>query len=110
MSTSNTNFTYNEFLAFVLVFVAEMNYPLSAEELLYIKQKTGVSDMDAIKQKVDAITDAEGLDLIDEYRKKYLINAVEEEKMKTDLENLLKTNGVHSQLEKVAAHMIEKLL
>ena len=110
MPTVNSNWSYNEFLAFVLVFGAEMNYPLSKEELEFIRSKSNIADINEIKAKVDEITDAEGLEIIDSYRAKYLNSKEQVVKAKQDLEELLKTDGKHSQLEKVAVHLIEKLL
>ena len=110
MENTNQNWSYNEFLAFLLVFGAQMSLSLSAEELAYIQAKTGITDIAAIKAKVDSISDMEGLEIIEEYREQYINTKEDEIKAKRDLEALLQTGGLHSQLEKVAVHMIEKLL
>ncbi len=110
MSAEKTDWSYNEFLAFLMIYGAEMNYRLSPEELAFIKTKTGVADIDAIKRKVDHISDALALEQIDNYKKKYLVSPESQTKAKRDLEDLLKTPGMHSQLEKVVVHLIEKLI
>src|SRR5688572_27953593 len=104
------NWTYNEFLAFLFVYAAEMNTKLSEEELEFIKARTHIVNVDAIKETVDSFSDAEVLELIDSYRKKYLDTNEKKEKARSDLENLLKTPGEHSQLEKVAVHILEKII
>lgn len=104
------NWTYNEFLAFVLVFGAEMNVPLSPEELAFIQEHTQITDIAKIKAKVDSVSDVEGIEVIDHYRKKYLTNTEAAEKAKRDLEGLLHTPGKHSPFEKAAVHVISKLL
>lgn len=110
MELNPQNWTYNEFLAFVMVYGAEMNYNLSPEELEFIKQKTEISDINKVKAKVDSINDAEALDLIDEYRKHHLNDADKVTKVRRDLEALLHSGGTHSQLEGVAIHILERLL
>ena len=59
MNMDKPTWTYNEFLAFLLIYGAEMNYKLSTEELDFIKAKTGIQDVAAIKAKVNGMSDAE---------------------------------------------------
>ena len=110
MSINNSNWTYNEFLAFLLVYAAEMNYPLSINELEFIRATTKIEDIEKIKSTVDSVSDVEAIDIVEDYRKKYLNSSEQEERAKADLENLLKTPGIHSQLEKAGVHILEKIL
>ncbi len=110
MSAEKTDWSYNEFLAFLMIYGAEMNYKLSQPELDFIKAKTGVEDIDAIKRKVDHISDALALEQIDNFKKQYLTTPESRVKAKSDIEELLKAPGGHSQFEKAAVHLIEKLL
>lgn len=110
MKIDDSNWTYNEFLAFILVFGAEMNAPLTNEELDYIKLRTQIADIQKIKAKVDSVNDVEGLEVIEHYREKYLNTKDDEDKARKNLEDMLKTDGNHSQLEKIAVHLIEKLI
>ncbi len=110
MQTNYTGWSYNEFLAFLFVYAAEMNSPLTPEELQFIKSRTQIEDIEKIRNTVDSINDAEGIELIGTYRQKYLNTPEKKEKARTDLENLLKTPGKHSQLETAAVHILEKLI
>jgi hypothetical protein len=110
MEVENTLWTYNEFLAFLLVYGAQLDADLPEDELEFIRKRTGISAIDMIKAKVDSLSDIEALDIIEDYRKIYLDTAAKKEKARHDLEGLLKTEGEHSQLEKAAVHMIEKLI
>jgi hypothetical protein len=110
MEMENTSWSYNEFLAFLLVYGAQLDADLPEEELEFIKRRTGIHAIDKIKEKVDSLSDMEALDIIEDYRKIYLDSDEKKEKAKRDLEGLLKTEGDHSQLEKAAVHMIEKLI
>ena len=87
-----------------------MNYHLSHEELEFIKHRTGIHDIGKIKKIVDDMKDVEAIELIDTYKKKYLPSTDTKLKLRHDLDDLLKAPGVHSQLEKVAVHLLEKLI
>jgi len=110
MTVDSSNWTYNEFLAFLLIYAAEMNYPLSKEELQFIQNRTQIGSTEKIKSAVDSLSDIAALDVIEEYRNKFLNSPDKEQQAKTDLENLLKTPGLHSQLEKAAVHILEKII
>lgn len=107
---NDSNWSYNEFLAFLLVYGAEMNSPLSKEELAFIQQRTQITDIGKIKSKVDSVSDAEAVDVIDDYRKKFLDTKEKEDRVRKDLEDLLKTTSYHSQLEKTVVHILERLI
>lgn len=109
-TTNHTNWTYNEFLAFLLVYAAEMNYSLTKQELDFIKERTQINDIEKIKATVGSVSDVDAIDIIEDYRKKYLDSVEKKEQTKSDLENLLKTAGTHSQLEKAAVHILERII
>lgn len=106
----STNWNYNEFLAFLMVYGAEMNQQLTPGELDFIKTRTGIHDIAKIKEKVNSMSDIEGIELIDNYKCKYLSTDESKSKVKSDLEELLKTPGNHTQFEKVVVHLMERLL
>jgi hypothetical protein len=107
---SKPQLSYNEFLAFLMIYAAEMNLELSAEDLAVIREKTGINNIEAIKAKVDELSDIEAIELIDQHREIYLGNKVDEDKVRQDLEALLHTAGTHSQLERAAVHILEKMI
>jgi hypothetical protein len=109
-SLTNSNWSYSEFLAFIMIYGAEMNQHLTQSELDFIKTRTGIQDIAKIKEKVDGMSDAEGIELIDSYKSKYLSTSESKLKVKSDLEALLLTPGNHTQFEKVVVHFMERLL
>ncbi|HWB62191.1 MAG TPA: hypothetical protein VG603_01685 [Chitinophagales bacterium] len=110
MNAETKALSYKEFLAFLMVYVAEMNYSLSAAELGFIKDNTGIPDIEKIKFRVDNISDAEAIDLINEYKAQYLPDEASRAAARNHLEEMLKAPGMHSQLETVVAHMVEKFI
>lgn len=110
MASNNNNWTYNEFLAFLLVYAAGMDSQLTAEELEFIRTRTKIEDIAKIDALVQSVNDVAILDIIEDYRKKYLDTPAREQQAKADLENLLHTPGEHSQFEKAGVHMLEKII
>jgi hypothetical protein len=110
MSYNTSTGSYNEFLAFLMIYGASMNYNLSPEELEFIKTRTHIEDIARIKAKVDSLSDIEAIEEIDKYKKTYLSSPDSITRARRDLEELLRSPGPHSQLEKVVVHLIEKLL
>ena len=110
MNQDNTNWTYREFLAFVLLYAAGMNLELTAGELQFIKDKTGIADIGKIKNKLEVLSDSECIQTIESYKKIYLQTPESELKARRDLEALLNAPGAHSQFEKAAVHILEKLI
>ncbi len=110
MQLEDNSWSYNEFLAFLLVYGAQVSSSLSEEELEFIRERTNIENIGKIKVKVDSVSDVEGIEIIDHYREKFLNTQENKDKVKRDLEGLLNTDGKHSQLEKVAVHILEKLI
>jgi hypothetical protein len=109
-SVDNSNLSYTEFLAFLMIYGAEMNQVLTKDELDFIKTRTGIQDIEKIKARVDGISDAEAIEVIDDYKSKFLPTPESKSKVKNDLEGLLNTPGNHTQFEKAVVHLIERLL
>lgn len=110
MKVDNSNWTYNEFLAFLMVYAAELNMELASEELTFIQSRTGIEDISKIKSVVDNVSDVEAIDIIEDYRKLYLDTPEKEEKVRQDLEDLLKNQNKHTQLENVLVHILERII
>lgn len=110
MTLDNSNWTYNEFLAFLMVYAAEMNLDLSLEELEFIRHRTGIDSITAIKEKVDSVSDAVALDIIDDYRERYLNTPEQKAKVRHDLEDLLKAQTTTNQFEKAVVHILERII
>ncbi len=110
MNIDDKDWTYQEFLAFLMIYAAEMNYDLSAEELEFIQQKTGVANIDKIKSAVHNASDIEAIEVIEDYRKLYLHSSEQEQKVRQDLEDLLKSQTNNSQFENALVHILERII
>jgi transcription antitermination factor NusG len=110
MKLDDSNWTYNEFLAFLMVYAAEMNMELSIEELEFIRSRTGIESITGIKAKVNSVSDAEAIEIVEDYRTRYLETPEQKQKVRHDLEDLLKAQNSPNQLEKVVVHILERII
>lgn len=110
MQIDDSHWSYEEFLAFLLVYGAQMTNDISTEEKAFIKARTGINDIDKIISQVNRVSDIEAIDIISDYRKRYLHTIDKEQKVRHDLEDLLKTTDKPSQLDSAIIHIIEKLV
>lgn len=110
MQQDSNSWSYNEFLAFLLVYGAQLDTSLPQEELDFIKNRTGITDIEKIKKQVASVSDIEALDIIEAYRKKYLDTKEKEDKVRQDLEGLLNSESRYAQLEKAVIHLLERII
>ncbi len=110
MQQDSNSWSYNEFLAFLMVYGAQLDTSLPQEELEFIKTRTGIRDIETIKNQVASVSDIEALDIIESYRKKYLNTKEKSDKAREDLEGLLKTESRYAQLEKAVIHLLERII
>ena len=110
MQVNDSAWTYNEFLAFLLVYGAQMTTTITLEEKAFIQARTGISDIDKIVKQLDDMSDIEAIEVIGDYRQRFLHAEDTKQKVRQDLEDLLKTNDKPSQFDHVIIHIIEKLV
>lgn len=113
MQIDDSKWTYNEFLAFLMLYAAASNMELTNEEIAFIQQRTGIADIERIKNVVDSVPDFEVLDIVEDYRRMYLDTPEKEEKVRQDLEDLLKTQNSYTrfhQLENAIVHILERII
>lgn len=110
MQVNDSAWTYNDFLAFLLVYGAQMTTTITPEEIAFIQARTGATDIDRIIAQVNDMSDVEAIEIIGDYRQRFLQAEDKKEKVRHDLEDLLKSNDKPSQLDNVIIHIIEKLI
>ena len=110
MQVNDSAWTYNDFLAFLLVYGAQMTNTVTPEEIAFIKARTGAADVDGIIAQVNSMSDIEAIEIIGDYRQRFLQAEDKKEKVRHYLEDLLKSNDKPSQLDNVIIHIIEKLI
>ncbi|MFN8275856.1 MAG: hypothetical protein U0T84_00095 [Chitinophagales bacterium] len=104
------HWTYEEFLAFALVYVAELDGQLSSEEIAFVRQRTGLANVRYYDAIVKDLSDSESMEILALFKKRYLADTAAEQRVRTDLEAMFRSGHHHQQFERVALHLIEKLI
>lgn len=104
------HWTYEEFLAFALVYIAELDGQLSSEEIALVRERTGLANVRYYDAIVKELSDSECMEVLALFKKRYLTDAIAEQRVRTDLEAMFRSGHHHQQFEHVALHLIEKLI
>ncbi|MFN8310449.1 MAG: hypothetical protein U0T73_10845 [Chitinophagales bacterium] len=105
-----TEWTYKEFLAYALVYVAELDRKLSDEEIAFVRARTGIDDVLRFDRMIKQHSEGKSMEILSFFRKKYLGNADLEQAVRRDLEAIFDTEHQHQQFEKMALHLLEKII
>ncbi len=103
------NWTYEEFLAFLLMYAAYSDYKIVEEELEAIDIAVGKEHEQRAKKIMDKLNDAERIDLILSFEQKYFPNKEDQEKLFGDMRRIFLADGDFHALEKTTLMYLKKL-
>lgn len=110
MKSTTASWDYQHYFAYALIYIAEMHYNISPAELDFIKNHTGLESVAEIDALVKANSDIESMDILQEFKARFLNTPEKENAVRKDLEALFAVEHHHQQFEKAALHLIEKIL
>ena len=102
--------SYEDFLAFILMYAAYADMELLEEELDLIEQQVGTERMKTAKKVMDKLNDNERIDLILSFREKYFPTKEDHEKLFADMKTIFLADGNYNQLEKMVLMYLKKIL
>jgi len=88
MELQTTNFTYNQFLVFLLLYAASSDYKFTKEEKEFIKLRTGVDDLSDMEEMINNFSDYDIIQTIMGYKDKYFKTDEEKERIFKEMKNL----------------------
>jgi len=103
-------FSYNEFLALILLFVSQSDASIDENEKLLIKRKIGKTTFHHIVPVFEAMSDAEILQIISDYEGIYFPTTDQKQAILKDLSDLFFADGEFSAMEKSVFKMLERIL
>lgn len=106
----NTNWSFNEFLAFLLIYAAHADIEFSNEEKEFIKDIVSKEIFDSICNEFNQLTDFQALDLILNYKDLYCSTQKEKKYLFEKLNDLFHVDGEFTQLEKELLVFLDRLL
>jgi DNA-dependent RNA polymerase auxiliary subunit epsilon len=110
MQSFDTNWSKKEFLAYLLLYVAQSDFVESPEEQALIKTKIGKEKYESIHLELDADNDFQSLQKIVQFVKSNNYSEDEIDKLVEEIMELFKSDGAFTILEKNMLRGLEKLL
>lgn len=106
----NTDFTRQEFLAYVLLFAAHCNHFESDEELNFILSKIDQATFDKIHTEVVVDSKEENIEKIQQYISDNKLNQLEKEALIRDIKEVFFADGSVDTIEKEVFATLKKII
>ena len=102
--------SYEEFLAFVLMYAAYADNEFVEEELDEIIKRVGFEKEEQARKIINKLSDSERIDLILSFREKYFPTEADHEKLYDDMKSIFQADGRYNQLEKAVLMYLKRIL
>lgn len=106
----NTSYSYNEFLAFVLIYASHVDLDYSEEEKDKIKSIVSISSYEKVYNDFINMSDYRSLQTIMDHKGLYFPTADRKEELLDKMKELFYADGDFSSIEKEMLHFLKKLL
>lgn len=110
MNSTNRNWTYNQFLAFLLIHLAAADYKFSQDEINFIKSLTGDVSFDEIRELLDKSSDYEIIQTIMSYKDEFYPGEEDKAKIVEDMKGLFLSDSKFSLNEQNLFRALKELL
>lgn len=105
-----SDWTYHDFFAFALIYVAQLDYSISPAEYDFLSQRLSQTEINRFKILIESHPDSELYQLFGLFQQRYLTTPEEESKVKRDLEVLFAAEHHHQAFERQAMKLIGEIL
>ena len=106
----HTNWDFNEFLAFLLIYASYADLEFTEDEKKQIQETVSPEVFDEIYAHFETLTDYQALELILSYRDVYFSNEEDKSVIFDELKKLFTVDGEFSALEKELLQFSDKLM
>jgi len=107
---NSTNWSFNEFLGFLLLYAAHADINFSDDEKTLIKGMVSDEIYNSIYKEFNQNTDYQALELILSYKDVYFSTKEEKENLLEEMHKLFKVDGEFSTLEKELLDFLGRLM
>jgi len=107
---SYKDWSYNDFLTFMLIYAASADLMIRDEEKEFINEKIGAGRLEALLEFFDANSDYENLQIIMSFKDKYYPTDEKKEQLLEDMKGVFMADNSSGILEENQLMMIRKVL
>ncbi len=110
ISMENQNWTYNEFLTFLLIYVANVDMEFAEEEKRMIQKVDGMETYQKMVDLFDSMSDYKAYETILAYKDTYYPTAVEKDRIMENMKDLFYADADFNIMEKELLHFLERMM
>ena len=110
MELDTSHWTKEEFLAFLLLYIANSDTEIQEEEKEYIAKKINAKQLEEMMHITASCSDKECIDLIADLRSKFYPGVRGKNQLIQEMKDLTMADGVLNQIEKFTINTLERLI
>lgn len=107
---SELKWSYNEFLAFLLIYIAHVDMEFAEEEKAMIKQKFGEETYDKMLAEFVSMSDYKAYETILSYKGAYYPTNEQKQEILEKMKNLFQADDDLNIMEKELLHFLERMM
>lgn len=104
------NWSYDEFITFLLIYVANVDMEFSDEEKQLIKKMAGESTFQEMVEIFDSMSDYKAYEKILSYKEKYFATQAEKDAIVEKMKDLFYADADFNIMEKELLHFLERMM
>lgn len=106
----NAEWTYEEFLAFLLIYVAHVDMEFAEEEKAFIRRTVGNETFDLMLAKFEGMSDFQAYQTILDYKQSYFSDEESKAKLLENIRDLFDADADYNIMEKELFHFLERMM
>lgn len=107
---SELKWSYNEFLAFLLIYIAHVDMDFAAEEKAMIRNKVGEQTYDKMVAEFDSMSDYKAYETILAYKGVYYPTNEQKQELLEKMKDLFHADMEFNIMEKELLHFLERMM
>ena len=107
---NNLKWSYNEFLAFLLIYIAHVDMEFAEDEKTMIQKKFGESTYNKMLAEFNAMSDFAAYQTILDYKGVYYPTAEQKAEILEKIKDLFHADGEFNIMEKELLHFLEMMM
>ena len=105
-----TDWTYEEFSTFAMLYAASVNTDVDPEDEALIRQRIDEATFNKIKTAFDQCSDIKCIDILRSYHDKYMADEASRQRLIGDVRKLFEADEKYTNFERGLIHMFKMVL
>jgi len=110
MSETVENWTYNDYLAFIMIYAASADLNIQESEKMLIRERVGDECYEKVMGIFEERNDMERIEIILQFKAEHIKDEAEKEKVLSDMKDVFMADKDYSTLEQNIFMAVQKLL